>query len=1090
MRPARLKRFIVKWRPPIVRLIGTRNVYLIVLCLSFALYNSIKLFEQRHRMVYDTNYDRDRKLPLITICIKINSSLYDCSKITDNEVDIRLNTSQKCKKLKDLFSFVEDRRTEKISIQQILDRFSLIGLNDDLVRINGVNTSSNSNPIVYIYRLSYLNYNHVCVQYRCKECKRKKIQVVQITNTYRIPYALFIHEEKYPIQFGNYLVEQSCNIFKKCAGSFIFIEKYEFNLLKSPYESHCIDYKTDFKTMFDGHQNKPTNSKEGCKNICFKSQYRTSFFFYSYNDSETIRYKSNFENDTEDMMLRDIVKRCLKLCNQSDCYSSRYFLRSRTFYGDDRNELHFELEPSFISIDARPYIGKFELYLNIVGCISLVLGIDVLLLIAISFRFLKRKIIRNYFINDDSVNKLIFIIKWSLMCLLFSLSVQQSIETADDYLTNVTKLHYKIRYPTEFESFDLHVCLPLSRMIVNSPYLDSNESRMLHWPTDEELKNESKWVENYLKNKTLADVVRDTFNLTYAIKDVHFDFGLKIKNVSLSDDLSKSLFRSQLYHHSFHIAYKCFTIRLEMDANDYENFFVSVHLVVVTRVEMPIFYATPIDRRLSYDDSILYDRREIVKRTISRKTECAHYDQTPCKSRWNCLDQCVFDFVLKKYEQVYLSPFHLEEFKTFANYTVHPKYDLDYKVNRCNSSHALRDCNQTIYDVEKTHFHSMNDTRTRVLQVVFRNIFATEVELGRTQDYWLNLITLYSVLLGINAPMIMQMTFTLFALRFDLRKIRTRSKLLFKVLFFLLFICTINLIVQSTFKSELGTSLFLQNIPLIRNFPTINICFDYRLPNSMTNFTGFDLMNATSDINYDKVFDYFLVIDNNDETKISSPFKRHSGILDLKDPFFILNKKCLSIAYDFTWIQSHVTNFKYPLQLRFNPNLNYTYYYYCSNLNGNLTLSQFNRLNIEQPYEVFFDMVDYGSFDIFEELRNPWLYFKKIKFHDLEQFLPLLSDDFVNKTSNSTRWIPLHKDYFKFVIDDRSFESYYKEQFKGERENKFASQNFKYRFNKERIFSVSYHHVRNTSAGKIWFQKRKYSIQYSCQILISSFFFH
>ena len=95
------------------------------------------------------------------------------------------------------------------------------------------------------------------------------------------------------------------------------------------------------------------------------------------------------------------------------------------------------------------------------------------------------------------------------------------------------------------------------------------------------------------------------------------------------------------------------------------------------------------------------------------------------------------------------------------------------------------------------------------------------------------------------------------------------------------------------------------------------------------------------------------------------------------------------------------------------------------------------------------DEVSYAKTDVFEEFKNPLLFFKSIEYQNLEKFLPKLTADIVNVINHTTRWMPLTVDYFKLYINDTLFEEYYR-KFK-RREFKFSSFNFNYNFIKERL---------------------------------------
>lgn len=175
--------------------------------------------------------------------------------------------------------------------------------------------------------------------------------------------------------------------------------------------------------------------------------------------------------------------------------------------------------------------------------------------------------------------------------------------------------------------------------------------------------------------------------------------------------------------------------------------------------------------------------------------------------------------------------------------------------------------------------------------------------------------------------------------------------------------------------------------------------------------------------------------------------------------------------------------------------MNFSFYYYTSNLPGKLTLSQLNRLSYRDAYEVFLDKIDYESNDEYEELRNPRLLFRSIEYKNPEKYLPQLTKDIVAQIGASTLWIPLHEDHFGLTIDNQLFESAYA-KYKAEKELFSQNHNFKFSFLKERIvlldqqsnFSLKFN--RETLFTKSSMQTEETFLSFLVNILNSfSFFF-
>ena len=1018
-----------------------KKLYLILLCLVFITYNGQKLFFQRNKVVLEANFSPDKKLPILTGCIEIKSSFYrDCPE----------RNLEKCEKLRKLFSEIENGTLNVPS--RIINEFERIEMKD-LIEIR---------PSDYVYNVTYMNYNHLCLSYKCGKCKRNSTQNLKLINTYRITYHLFVHEERYPIYFSSFMTKQNCKIFSNCTSYHISIEKYEFELLKSPYDSNCIDYTEEYnrRGIFE---NELVNSKEGCLNICLKEKYRNTFFFYLHLEDDKIKYTDNFSsaNAIEEYNLMNWYKACLANCSQPNCYASKYFLRSSSNLPEP-NYLTFVLEPSFVSLEGRPYICVFDLWLNIISFICLVLGIDILLLLTAGCNYLARALrvrlrsTRFYWL----VKKSIFVTKWSAMMFLFSASLYQSGSMAEDYLSDRNKTHYRIKYPSEMEPFNLHICIPLTQIIKSSPF--RNDTRKLLEIYDlpiydnESFWKEKIWMDNYLRNKKLPELVEETFNLTEVLEETYFEFGLKKSPIQLTDDLSETFFKVHFLRGEWNKVMKCFTVQIGVENPHYfENFFVSARLYIkFKQVAGSLFYITPLNRKLSSEDQIIYSRREVVRREIKYRSKCLKNDDpTNCKSRLRCLDACVLKWVLDQHKEIHLNLLHLGDYQKFSNYSIHLNYQIRPEdVLDCTAKHDQRDCDSVKFDTEKTHFQHTGDPRFKIMQIVFRTVYQTEVEQRRVLDFVLTLLNVYSVLLGVTCQNLMVLLFKLLELKFELSSFKTYLSFALKILYFICCFIVIQFIILNTFNSGLRTSLMIMgSIPLVQ-FPEINVCFDlnHLVHGNFTNLTGYDLERISAEINYENMFEKIIILDPmNKEIEMTSPFDRKPELLKLRSPFFFLDKKCLRIAYNFSWINDHSTNFRYPIKIKLNQKMHFSFYYYCSNLPGRQTLSQLNRLSFRDAYEVFLDQITYARKDEFEEIKQPQLFFKSIEYKNPEKYIPLLTSEIFNPLGSATLWFPLHRDNFGLTIDNQRFESVYK-AYKAENDW-FSSQNFNFDFLKERI---------------------------------------
>ena len=90
---------------------------------------------------------------------------------------------------------------------------------------------------------------------------------------------------------------------------------------------------------------------------------------------------------------------------------------------------------ALITLNGRPHIEPFEIYLNIISRASLVLGIDILFLLITTCNYLK-VFLRKYTStnNDKFKNRLIFIVQCYLIVSLFFASISLANLMAEFYL--------------------------------------------------------------------------------------------------------------------------------------------------------------------------------------------------------------------------------------------------------------------------------------------------------------------------------------------------------------------------------------------------------------------------------------------------------------------------------------------------------------------------------------------------------------------------------------------------------------------------------------------------------------------------------
>lgn len=466
-------------------------------------------------------------------------------------------------------------------------------------------------------------------------------------------------------------------------------------------------------------------------------------------------------------------------------------------------------------------------------------------------------------------------------------------------------------------------------------------------------------------------------------------------------------------------------------------------------------FITDLNLEVNSKDVPLNSNRETIRKEISKLTNCVDYRKMSCSSLRQCRERCIQRTSLDTKKQAYLFNFRPLKYKKFLNYSIAFQIDLSSETKRCSRKFTKSDCRKVAYENEKTHIEYSKTTRIRIFQVYFVTITYEETRISRCYDLFLIAFNVVIVLFGVTSFNLYGLSLKLVELKYNLKKLKKNKYFgyFIKFGFISLLLIHCNLIYSNLFFNSFRNSLIIELKPHLSEFfemPDINLCFDYKLNRS--SFNGFDLDEHTQDLTIETIFESIKYFNGNSSIiwTPNSTSRENSSIFLSFDYFYFLNKKCFKIIHNYgrTRLPS---NQKHPMKIILNKKLNRTYFYLCSNLSTKPnTLSRLNRLNFDLYYEVFLDRISLAYNDIIEGLKNPYLFWRKVKYRELESFIPFVKREFIIHANQTTRWLPLTKNIFKYNVNDELFAKFYKEKFEAEWLQYFSS-NFKMHYIKDNI---------------------------------------
>lgn len=347
------------------------------------------LFETKNQVFFKSE-PKNLSGPIkISVCLQIDSTLYNCSNLTDPNLSI-------CNRLKAYFRYIESK--EKKSPKDIILKFDEFEL-PTLFSIN--NTEK---------KYSYLNLRSFCTLYELNNYEIKKgdfFLTFNFYNNYQLTVKLFLYFDLIPrFQRYEYL---KCINFKKCFYFTLSGRIFEKFSLQSPFETDCSNYTDEF--YFKKFEK--INSKTNCIQECFKNRYRFPEFYYTENDTDLLNFN---QSENYGLLDVDLIRDCQNQCSMSTC-KSKYFEFFELSYKKTQNYVKFRINSISASAEAVPILDSLGFARKFLGFLSLFFKISILSLTLKSIKILKSKTDSPGYLNKSKriAISLISILLWTFL---------------------------------------------------------------------------------------------------------------------------------------------------------------------------------------------------------------------------------------------------------------------------------------------------------------------------------------------------------------------------------------------------------------------------------------------------------------------------------------------------------------------------------------------------------------------------------------------------------------------------------------------------------------------------------------------------
>ena len=827
---------------------------------------------------------------------------------------------------------------------------------------------------------------------------------INVTNLYNNSYQIYLHGPYLPRSIG-YSEDVVCEILngsRECKNFLNFALHYQFSFLESPFDTHCLDYT---KSKFQFNQSvEYIDSQLACLQECLKQKHRSSLFLFSKKDR--LKYSLNAFNDLDKLDKR-LIKHCESRCLKQSCtaYYHNFF---RIQYN---NETFHELQISkkYYSSKSVSVSSNFEFFLQFFGFIGLTFGLNFTNLYFKIINCLKsssskfNKIYTDFKLLFDLLKKLILISLYIVGFLISNYQIDQYFYHNRENRTVIT-----MSIPNDL-TVSLCTNLPINR-------------------TD-------------LQSMNFDEIDRQSFKYNDLAKhNPFFKFEDDVKEV-------KSKLKTFFIGHKNGV-YKCFTFDLHLEEYRYRQL-LSKSLVIFEITNFQRVYITRYEKRFARDFKVLKPSSKLILIENKRLSDCKDYSikKDDCDSRDNCIDLCYMNNYLTRIS-INKLPSNLVIYSNYFNESYKKQIHFDFRatstqhedkkiLEECESKY-LQDCTNSKVDYQKVplyeipmHIESLKGNLS--LNLYFDRTTTSEEFIRNPLDFALDLLTLASILIGINLPLFISFLIKKLSEHFNkIKKVKNYLFLFYLIGFFIHF----NIIIDETLHSlkVVNYAYRFNYLKSNEHIPNLIFCLNYNLTfRRNLKLTGHVLDQQLRHINYSYLFDEITYFDSNLNNKVWNSKKlnatNHTHYIQIDKNlkiiyFFFLDYKCFEIIYkiDFNNYKNSIINDIMKIKLN---NKTQKKLVFNSKLDATDDFNDYIDLYTSLSYKITFEYFNIKQKNLYQNFANPMLFFKKgYPINDATGFIKNVKEDFKKNFNFTTKRISLNYEDWSFEIKDKLFDQY------------------------------------------------------------------
>lgn len=473
------------------------KLFFYVICLEICLNSLINLIKKTDLIFYEANYENLEQVYL-SICLKINSSLFDCSNLVESKSEV-------CEKLKNYYKYIEDDREVK-SPSQILTKYDELNL-PDLVKFDSVVHQN----------FKYLYFKQLCFTYKLNLTIKDETNLLssKLTNQFNISLKLFLHTESQIIP--GKVVKLICDNFKKCNYFQFIASQYS----KKKIESNCQNYSN---VEFHFRKFERIDSKTSCFMECIKFKHRLDYLFYSKKDEKGLQFVKN--QDHNRTVLQNI-EQCKFKCSTSDCMIYFYHFSSINYF--QKNYVEIKLRNQMYKAKDIFLMDTGTFWRKFIGLISLFFRFSCLSFVS------KLNFDLSFYLKHPFKRSIASIILWSSLCFSLFYGYDHAHSIYNLYINQDTYSFFFIDALFKPANFSLALCKKIA--------LDPNKNLLMYKEENRFFANESTIFKqkfdkiekklNLFLNRTFLRSSKETQKI-----EICFSFDIKIEEPRYRNILS------------------------------------------------------------------------------------------------------------------------------------------------------------------------------------------------------------------------------------------------------------------------------------------------------------------------------------------------------------------------------------------------------------------------------------------------------------------------------------------------------------------------------------------------------------------------